>query len=260
MDDKSHVDQPYEKFKLRLLNLLDVPGAKLAFVTLSGSFNPVHVQHIRLLEIARTALQQLGWAVIGGFLSPSSDEYLAGKLSMEILSFERRRELCTLATETSDWLSVCPWSEFSSYKACVRLRKELELECAPILSGHSLTGVEVMGSDAAIRILDNAFDKWGGEVPGLQPWYEGRIVCCVIRPGPNSNSDIDYLRSVTLLRADKLGVKLILVESAEKHPPLQAVSSTEIRELIARRDWAQLRIAGWLSSQVLSTLEASNRS
>jgi nicotinic acid mononucleotide adenylyltransferase len=261
MDDTSHVHRlPYEKVKLRLSALLRKDTDKLAFVTLSGSFNPVHIQHIRLLEAACAALQRSGWAVTAGFLSPSSDDYLKGKLSTGILSFERRKQLCVLATKTSEWLSVCPWGEFSSYRVCTRLREELERECAQILRGRSLTGVEVMGSDAAIRILDTAFDKWTTEIGGRKPWYRNRIVCCIIRPSPNINSDIEHIKRVTLPRAANLGVEVILVNTAREHLPLQAVSSTEIRELVARKDWDQLRILGWLPPQVLSALETWNRS
>jgi len=243
-----------EKLRLRLSSVSQ--GDRLAVLVLSGSFNPVHAQHIRALEVARAALERAGWAVAGGFLAPSSDGHLMGKLNSEISSLERRIELCGLATEASDWLSVCPWGEFSSYKVCTRLREQLERECAGLLNGRSLTGIEVMGSDAAIRILDRVIDEWRAlELDERQPWYQKRIICCLIRPGPESGVEIEHILKSTAPQAADIGVEIILIDSTREALPLEAVSSTAIRELVGRGDWELLTARRWLHPKVLSSLE-----
>jgi len=52
----------------------------LAALVLPGSFNPVHSEHLRSLELARDHLASSGATVVAAFLQPSSDEYVAGKV------------------------------------------------------------------------------------------------------------------------------------------------------------------------------------
>jgi hypothetical protein len=40
---------------------------RVAVLVLSGSFNPVHSQHIRALEIARIVMERSGWTIAGGY-------------------------------------------------------------------------------------------------------------------------------------------------------------------------------------------------
>ena len=57
-----------------------VPHSALSFVLLSESFNPIHTEHVRVLEIACAHVRNLGQEVVAAFLSPSSDQYVVGKL------------------------------------------------------------------------------------------------------------------------------------------------------------------------------------
>jgi nicotinic acid mononucleotide adenylyltransferase len=246
-----------EKLKLRLSSVLSTQPDRLAVLVMSGSFNPVHAQHIRALEVARMALERAGWAVAGGFLAPSSDAYLKDKLTSQISSLNRRIELCGLATQASDWLSVFPWGEFSSYKTCTRLREQLERECAGLLKGRSLTAIEVMGSDAAIRILDRVIEEWrASEVGERQPWYQKRIICCLIRPSPDSSAEMEHIQRITAPQAAEIGVEIIFIDATREGLPLEAVSSTEIRELVDRGHWERLRTLRWVHPKVLSLLES----
>jgi hypothetical protein len=48
-------------------------------------------------------------SVIGGWLAPSGDGYAKGKLGQDYIPGEDRVKMVQLATEDSDWLTVCPW-------------------------------------------------------------------------------------------------------------------------------------------------------
>ncbi len=260
MDKISHSDQPLpaEKFKLRLSQPAYRQADRLAVLCMSGSFDPIHTQHIRAVELSRAVLERAGWAVAGGFLAPSSDDYVQSKLKSDEWPLARRIHLCELATQESDWLSVCPWGEFSSYRLCVAIGEKLRHDCTRALKGRSLTGIEMMSSDAAIRILDKILEEWRAKhVDVRKLWYQGRIVCCVIRPGPKSGGETRYIQNVIVPGAAEIGVELIIIDAARERVSLEGISSTDIRELVARGDWDQLSVRRWLHPQVLSALRHS---
>ena len=260
MNDKPHWSEPLpiQMIRSRFSSLRGNQLDHLAVMVVSGSFNPVHTQHIRAMEAARIGLERAGWAIAGGFLAPSSDSYLQGKLNSHGLSFSRRTELCCLATQDSNWLAVCSLGEFSSYRACTRIREQVERQCAGLLEGRTLTGLEVMGSDTAIRIMDKLVEEWATtDVGGRQPWYHSRIVCCIVRPGPESSADTDRVLKFTAARAAEIGISVILVDGALEAFPLEVVSSTDVRELLQKRDWEGLRARRWLHPEVLRSLETS---
>jgi nicotinic acid mononucleotide adenylyltransferase len=253
------VTLPTEKFARRFHSLRCAAGDRLAFLSLSGSLSPVHTQHMRALEAARNALTKGGWTVVAGFLAPAGDKFLKEKLGIETWPLDKRTRLCEVATRESDWVDVCSWGEFRSYRLCTALRAHLERECAQ-LNGRSLTGIEVMGSDAAIRILDKNIADWDGADPHVrESWYQSRVICCLFRPGPNISGEMAHIQKHTARRAPDLGVELIVVNPESIHPALDAVSSSEIRELLAAGDLEQLRARRWLHPEVLGVL-ANERS
>jgi len=248
---------PTEKFARRFRSLRGAAGDRLAFLSLSGSLNPVHTQHMRALEAARNALKRGGWTVVAGFLAPAGDKFLEGKLGIEAWPLDKRTRLCEVASGESDWVDVCSWGEFRSYRLCTALREHLEHECAE-LNGRSLTGIEVMGSDAAIRILDKNIADWDGA--GVRDfWYQGRVVCCLLRPGPNSAGEMAHIQKHTARRATDLGIKLIVVDPESIRPALETVSSSAIRGLLATGDLEGLCARGWLHPEVLAALASERR-
>ena len=70
-----------------------------------------------------------------------------------------------------------------------------------------------MASDAAIRILDENIADRDGADPGMRDsWYQGRVICCLLRPGPNSAGEMEHIEKHTARRAADLGVELIVVD------------------------------------------------
>ncbi len=248
-----------EKFKLRLADADCSNAKRLAFLALSGALNPVHTQHIRALQIVRTEFERLGWTVVGGFLAPSDDHYVKSKTDKSAWSITQRIKLCEAATRESDWVDVCPWGEFSSNKVRIGLRDYLEHNCTALLAGRSLTGIEIMGSDTAMRILDKTHQEWSvwrkEEKGRREAWFPGRVIGCLIRPGPNSGAETQHLRKNTAPWAAHLGVQLLLIDTTQLRRPLEAVSSKDIRAFVVKRDWDGLRARGWLPPEVLRVLE-----
>eukprot|EP00397_Hematodinium_sp_SG-2012_P056632 GEMP01070068.1.p1 GENE.GEMP01070068.1~~GEMP01070068.1.p1 ORF type:complete len:253 (+),score=72.78 GEMP01070068.1:79-837(+) len=88
------------------------PDHKLIVLISTGSFNPVHLQHVRMFEIAKSELekrQQEQLSVVGGFLSPSHDDYVRGKLGDNALPATLRTDLLYRAVGESRWLDVETW-------------------------------------------------------------------------------------------------------------------------------------------------------
>jgi nicotinamide mononucleotide adenylyltransferase len=71
----------------------------------AGSFSPITFLHLRLFEQARDALQDAGYEVLGGYISPVHDSYKKKGLAPA----EHRVKMCNAAVETSDWIMVDSW-------------------------------------------------------------------------------------------------------------------------------------------------------
>jgi nicotinic acid mononucleotide adenylyltransferase len=114
-DDKPFCDEAsIEKARQQLVSSAIRINENIAFLVLSGSFNPVHTQHVHLLEVTKQHLEKLGWKIIAGFMAPSSEAYVGKKLGGHALSLNQRIMLCKLAAQSSDWISVCSKGELSS--------------------------------------------------------------------------------------------------------------------------------------------------
>jgi len=83
-------------------------------LVLSGSLSPVHRMHIESFELAKKRLQTMNIYVAGGYIAPSSEQYVRSKLGKEAINLFHRNKLCDLAVEDSDWLEVCDWGLASS--------------------------------------------------------------------------------------------------------------------------------------------------
>ena len=100
------------------VNCLCTPTSKLTpianqskpVVLLStGAFSPIHDGHIQMMETAKQHLEELGYGVIGGYISPSHDAYLAEKLGENRMPPSYRIDCANQAVSLSKWLMVDPW-------------------------------------------------------------------------------------------------------------------------------------------------------
>ncbi len=99
---------PYHKI---IANLKDVAEdvEPIVLVT-TGGFSPIHHGHIAMMEVAKRELEKRGHTVVGGYISPSHDNYVSTKYNGEAeLNSDHRIYLAQLAVQDSEWLMVDPW-------------------------------------------------------------------------------------------------------------------------------------------------------
>lgn len=112
-------------------------GRERCVLLTTGAMSPVHHGHIKMLEVARTALEAKNFAVLGGFLSPSHDLYVgpkAAKLGTVHVSAAHRVGIAAAALDGHSWIRVATW------EARQRGRwpdfPEVAAECAQMLARH----------------------------------------------------------------------------------------------------------------------------
>eukprot|EP01125_Pyxidicula_operculata_P015357 TRINITY_DN5199_c0_g1_i2.p1 TRINITY_DN5199_c0_g1~~TRINITY_DN5199_c0_g1_i2.p1 ORF type:complete len:218 (+),score=37.50 TRINITY_DN5199_c0_g1_i2:15-668(+) len=77
----------------------------LAVLLACGSFNPITNMHLRIFEMGKDHLVDIGFQVLGGYLSPVSDHY--GKKGL--LPINHRKPMVERSIESSTWLMADSW-------------------------------------------------------------------------------------------------------------------------------------------------------
>lgn len=99
---------PFHKILSNLSNL--GPNEIPIVLVTTGGFSPIHYGHIAIMEVARKELENSGYKIVGGYFSPSHDDYVKIKYGGEAeLNSDHRIYLSQLAVNDSDWLMVDPW-------------------------------------------------------------------------------------------------------------------------------------------------------
>ena len=92
----------------------DIPSNDKELVVLlsTGSYCPVHKEHLRIFDVVKSELEKEGKCVIGGFMCPSHDDYVSYKMkkagSLHIPGFHRWK-LIEMALSDSDWIVADPF-------------------------------------------------------------------------------------------------------------------------------------------------------
>ena len=86
------------------------PNRENVVLIKTGALNPVHRGHISNMIKAKQYLEDVqGYNVIGGYLSPTHDQYVSGKLAHQCIPGIHRIAMCQKAIEEENqqhWLSV----------------------------------------------------------------------------------------------------------------------------------------------------------
>ncbi|KAM5576029.1 hypothetical protein ABKV19_014786 [Rosa sericea] len=171
--------------------------------------------HLRMLELARDALNSEGFCVIGGYISPVNDAYNKRGL----ISAEHRIQLCHLACKSSEFVMVDPWeARQSTFQRCLTVLSRIKgfLSESGLIPSESLKCVLVCGSD-----LLHSFS-----IPGIWIPDQVRSICrdygvvCIRREG----QDVDKIMSNDdILRENRGNIRIV-----DELVPNQ-ISSTRVR-------------------------------
>lgn len=74
----------------------------------TGGFDPIHDGHLYMMDFAKKVLEKNGYNVVGGYLSPSHENYVSTKPYYKINSYDRL-DLCQECVKDSKWLMIDPW-------------------------------------------------------------------------------------------------------------------------------------------------------
>jgi cytidyltransferase-like protein len=80
-----------------------------AIILTTGSFDPLHHGHLQMMENAKSYLDNIGYNVVGGFISPGHDEYISAKNKEKAAPIHYRIRNISEMTKDIDWISVDPW-------------------------------------------------------------------------------------------------------------------------------------------------------
>jgi len=90
-------------------------GEKVCVLLTTGSLNPIHKGHVHMMNRSKKGLEDRGWTVWTGFVSPSHDLYLKSKQRrgrlgpLDVASAEHRLAMSELAIKEHPWLQVGRW-------------------------------------------------------------------------------------------------------------------------------------------------------
>ncbi|XP_062221583.1 nicotinamide/nicotinic acid mononucleotide adenylyltransferase [Phragmites australis] len=103
--DEVGVEVPLPTGKLSVDTNRDGGGWGGVVLVATGSFNPPTYMHLRMFELAKDELQQRGYRVLGGYMSPVNDAYK----KKDLLPAAHRIHFCELACKSSSFVMVDSW-------------------------------------------------------------------------------------------------------------------------------------------------------
>lgn len=103
---------PYDKVREAILKQGSSEKPYIVVLT-TGSFSPIHMGHMFLMEAAKKTMEDQGYTVVGGYISPSHDGYVStkdgGRAAMHV---EKRSYLIETLIKEFDWLYLDKWEGY----------------------------------------------------------------------------------------------------------------------------------------------------
>ncbi len=221
--DPHWLTTPLEIIRKNVLKLEEegrIRDKPLVVLLTTGCFAPVHDMHISMIENAKKAAEEKGYEVVGGFMSPSHDDYVStkGEVARQLTAAHRINILNKVLAD-SDWLATDPWE--SRYAPTDINFTDAIQRLEHYINAHINTPVPI--NIAYVFGADNA--------AFARAFSDNGLGICVGRPGYDEKAN-------TLI--EKSGLKnnphIIFADSTET-----ALSSTQVRDGKAK---AALKVAG----------------
>ncbi|VBB17666.1 unnamed protein product, partial [Yasminevirus sp. GU-2018] len=219
-------------------------------LVLSGSLNPIHYDHVRIMNVAKEYLESKTTPntkinVVKGFLCPSSEYYVNNKLKNEALSLKVRNDLTQIMIDSlktsADPYTNTNWLELFD-KGWANGRDIAKAVYDSHVGTHdNLVVYEVYGADFCLKTTS---------------WTRtNRNIICVGRE--NLNMQIKLLISTTnyVIKRTKTSPfgHFVLIDRK-----VNDLSSTQIRRVLKSKDknrWSEIVTKGWVHENVLNYLK-----
>jgi nicotinic acid mononucleotide adenylyltransferase len=101
------------------LSLLEEKSKDDKYIVLlnTGAYSPLHYGHINMMEQSKIFLEKQGYKVLGGYFSPSHDDYLNYKLKKDAkLNASKRVHLMEDILEKS-WIMIDKWESYYNFSS-----------------------------------------------------------------------------------------------------------------------------------------------
>ena len=165
--DLDYFTTPVHKIMHNILAAEHADNTKPYVVLLNtGSYSPIHLGHILMMNEARTALSE-HYHVVGGYFSPSHDIYVSSKYNGTAkLDIDSRIALCEEVVAESEWLMVDPWE--ARYNECSINFTDVIIRLEKYLAQHLKKTIQI----AYVFGSDNAGFSWAFVEQGLGVCFE----------------------------------------------------------------------------------------
>jgi nicotinic acid mononucleotide adenylyltransferase len=129
---------------------------QFGIISLGGAFNPVHTQHLAVLDLAKTWLEATDkWSIIGGYLAIAPDGYVSKKLNKEAIKLKHRSEMAKLSYQHYPWMAEQPsWDFIYRHHGSA---EELGKQVHKALGRKDVQVMIIVGAD---RIRSKDTPKW----------------------------------------------------------------------------------------------------
>ena len=182
----------------------------------SGSLAPPHKMHIGIMEITKKYFEEdktKNKAVICGFLVPSSDKYVMGKLKNDFIPLSHRINMTKLMIKNSNWLECLDWG-FSSGG---RIKRYIDFIIKKEFPEYNIQSYLVFGIDYYL--------KYKVRVRGQH--------ICIYRPGYDINTAKNmYPENLIFIEGSNDDVSSTLIRNAIRFKDEKTISQMTSKEII----------------------------
>lgn len=132
-----------------------------------GAFNPIHLNHIRMFQCARSMLEtQTSFGVVGGFICPAHDKFVRSKCRSNVeqaIPARHRARMCEAMVHSSSWIDVDRWevtrdTGFLDYPCVLEHVRDF---LAGSLSNQHIHVMYVSGIDDLVKCAEETLITFG---------------------------------------------------------------------------------------------------